>query len=532
MLTRLPSPSELLAGERELALRSTRLFGESGLSLSFDPILHYDVLDALDDEDFNELVMLIYRGAGKTTAIAAWLARKIARNRDFRALVVSSEDQEAEKIVNMTRGFLEAERIVEWYGVFENRRLWSKDEFTVEGRSRAFREPTLAAAGIQNYRAGGHYNCIVKDDINDEKNTDSAEKIASTIDREAGLVPMCDVGERLFITAGTFWDDSDSYMQKLRTYHLVREERHEDGSLRRYMKNNDLSEIDLVDGEKYRTRLFYKPIENEAGEPNFPHIHTRADLARIRMTMRLRPEIYAAQYKLDPIPTENAKFKPEDFRFIDAVPKGVTGDLWCGVDFASSLKAGSDYSAFVIALVTAEFKFYVLEAQREKLDSNQAIERLFSIDAAYPGIRFVIEEDRYVSGLKIAFEERMHQYRKFPSVEYINAHARNKKEARIEAMQGIFRAGSVYFLTGRCDILYDDLRRYPKAKKDAPDAMANVYEKAQGGAPVRQEEMVTEDRFLDVRPIRRSRLGDPDTESYTAARVRRMRAEDIPWKML
>jgi hypothetical protein len=299
------------------------------------------------------------------------------------------------------------------------------------------------------------------------------------------------------------------------------------------MWNNTVSTTKIGNLGSYKVRLFYKPIEDENGEPCFPRTHRKSTIDRIKMTMRLTPEVYAAQYKLDPMPTENAKFKPDDFIFMDAVPKDVRGDLWIGMDFASSLKAGSDYTAWAVALITSDFKWFVLEAGREKIDSNQAIEKIFDLDRAYPGARFAIEEDRYVAGLKIAFEERCHAIRRFPQVEYINAHARLKKEVRIEALQGIFRAKSVVFVSGATELLYQPLRRWPKGKRDVPDAFANIYDLA-SSAPQEQKRQATtdEEAFLDVRRVSRSRLGDSEPEAYNVARVKRMRAEDIPWRML
>lgn len=520
-----------LTEERELALRSTRLLGESGLGLLFDPDLHYDALDALDDEDFDEIVFMEFRGMGKTTKIAAWLARKIAANRDFRALVVSVEDQKAAEIVDMTRQFLESEQMEAWFGPFKNKRLWSADQFTVLGRSRAFREPTLTAAGIYSFRAGGHYNVVVKDDLLDDKNTKDAEKMEAVLIREALLTPMCDVGEKLMVTAGTFWDDSDLNMQKLKTYGLVEVGKDENGGQILTMRNNSVSVTKLHPVGQYKVRLFYKPIEDDNG-PCFPRTHPAERIAQIKMTMRLTPEVYAAQYRLDPMPTENAKFRPEDFKFVDAIPRDVHGDILIGMDFASSLKVDADYTAWVVCLVTADYKWYVLEADRARLDPNEAIEKIFTLNRTYTSAHFAIEEDRYVTGLKIALEEQMHQRRTFPTITYINAHARQKKDSRVEAMSGIFRAGSVTFLSGMCEHLYQALRRHPKGKKDCPDAMANAYEISQAAAPDRKPEQSVndDDRFLDVR--RRSRLPSVDSEGYTAARVRRLSAREIPWRML
>lgn len=527
-----PTYDQFVGEEKELALSSTRLFGESGLSLSFIPEIHYDVLDALDEEDFDELLITMFRGVGKTTMLSAWLARKIARDRDFRALVISIEDKEASKIVDMTRKFLEMPQIVEWYGVFESSRLWSKDSFEVVGRSRPFREATLQAAGVHNFRPGGHFNCIILDDPEDDKSTDDPEKMEATQAREALLAPMCDVGESLRITAGTFWNDSDLYMAKIENFGLSKKVQQADGSTRRVLTNNVVRRVPLGKGKPYTVRFFYKPVEDENGNPMFPGTKYDAHwIARKRMEMRLKPDLYAAQFKLDPVPMENARFRPEDFKFVDQIPNDVEGDLWCGGDFASSLKPGSDYSAFVVALITSDFRWYVMEASKDRYDSNSLIERLFDINRTYPGVKFVLEEDRYAAGIRGMIEERQLNRRDYLDIEWINAHARQKKGARIEAMQGLFRLGAVTFVSGTTQFLYDDLRRYPAGKRDLPDAMANIFEIARSAPPRLSGPQVKEEDFLEVGRVTRSRLND-EAPPMNVTRIRRMSAEEVPWRML
>jgi hypothetical protein len=527
-----PKPREyerFLSDERELALRSTRLLGESGLGLSFDPDLSYDVLDALDGERFRRLFVVKFRGSGKTTEIAAWLTRKIARNRDFRALVVSVDDEKATEIVDMTRKFLETPRLCEWFTPFENRRLWSMDAFEVLGRSRPFREPTVTAAGMRSFRAGGHYNCIVVDDGEDDEWTNSGEKMEATRKREALLAPMCDVGESLRIDRATFWNDMDLTMSLLRTYGLVHEERAPDKSIRRIIRNGERVNVPLSDGSVYPVQVFYKPVEDEAGNPLFPKARSAEWIAAKKMEMRLQPDLYAAQYRLDPIAVETAQFQPQDFRFCDSLPKDVRGDYWCGGDFASSLKPGSDHSAFVVCMVTEDFHFYVVEAFSKQMNGLEAIETLFTLHQSYPGIRFALEEDRYAAGLKVAIEEQMRQRRILLDIEWINAHARTKKESRVEGTTPVFKQGWVTFLTGRADPLYDSLRRHPKGRRDLPDAWANIYEVVQAAPPARKEEALFDER--DLFPVVQRR-GNEQAPSYAPTRIKRLTAEEVPWHLL
>ena len=527
----------LLEAERDMALRSTRLLGESGLGLTFDPDLHYDTLDALDQGDFDHLIWTQFRGAGKSTGITSWLIRNIALFRDFRGLVVSVDDDKATELVKMVRDGLEKldRDRPEWFPPFESKSLWSMDGFEVLGRSRHFREPTLSAAGMRSFRDGPHYNCIVVDDGEDDKWTDGIEKMEATRGRETLLAPMCDqpipwMRRPARLTASTFWNDNDLTMSILRSYGLVKDERQPDGSMRARIKNNDVSRIPLPGGKSYTVRVFYKPIEDEDGHPLFPRTHDAAWIASKRLEMRRKPDLYAAQYRLDPMPSENAKFPPEFFKFIDSLPKGLKGDFWCGLDLASSLKPGSDHTSFVVVYVTEEFHFYVMEATSEKLDGRDAIERLFTLHRSYPGIRFAAEEDRYASGLKLMIEEEMRQRRVLLDIEWINAHARTKKESRVEAVQPLFKNGWVTFLSGRADVLHDSLRRFPRGRKDPADAFANVYEKAQAAPPTKVEENLMDD-WMSVFPTRRSRLGDMDA-APSSSQLRRLRAGDVPARLL
>lgn len=526
--------------ERALALRSTRLLGESGLGLQFDRDLHYDALGALDQGDFDHFVWTQFRGAGKSTAITSWLIRNIALDRDFRGLVVSVDDDKATEIVKMTKDGLEKldRDRPEWFEPFESRVLWSMDAFEVKGRSRHFREPTLSAAGMRSFRDGPHYNCIVIDDGEDDKWTDSFEKMESTRGREALLAPMCDqpikwMGRPARLTASTFWNDQDLTMSILRSYGLVRDQRLPDGSTRARISNNDVARIPLPGGKFYTVRVFYKPVEDEEGRPLFPKTHDAAWIASKRLEMRRKPDLYAAQYRLDPMPSENAKFPPELFKFVDAIPPGLKGEYWCGGDFASSLNPGADHTSFVVVFVTEDFHFYVVEATSEQLNGLEATERLFTLHRSYPGIRFAVEEDRYVAGLKISIEEQMRQRRILLDIEWINAHARGKKESRVEATEALFRQGWVTFLAGRADCLHDSLRRFPKGRKDPADAWANVYEKAQAATPRESaNSAIDDDHFLQMGTISRARLGETPERVYSPTRVRRMRAEDVPFRML
>lgn len=484
----------------------------------------------MDGEDFNHLLWVMFRGSGKTTALACWLAKKIAANRDFRGLVISVDDDKATEIVDFTRKNLEAPQMIEWFTPFESRRLWSMDAFEVLGRSRAFREPTLTAAGIRSFRPGGHYNVIVVDDGEDDAWTDSAEKMENTRRRDALLAPMCDVQESLRVTSSTVWNDMDLSMSYLRAYGLMKEERQKDGSLKRIIRNGSKTAIRLPSGGDYKVQVFYKPVE-EDGAPLFPRFRSADWIAAKRFEMRLQPDQFAANFLLDPMPVENTKFPPEVFRFVEVLPKDVRGDLWCGGDFASSLKPGSDHTALVVCLVTEDFKWFILEAFSRRMDGREAIETLFTLHKSYPGLRFALEEDRYMAGLKLLLEEEMRKRRMLLDIEWINAHARTKKDSRVEAMEPLFKMGAVTFLTGMADPLYDSLRRHPKGRKDLADALANAYEKAQSAPPAKKEALPVDEDWLQV--YGRPRIKSGDIEAVPSPQqLRRIRSGEVNWRQL
>ena len=148
-------------------------------------------LDARHAAQDKRLLLLAFRGCGKSTLVGLWCAWLLARDPQLRILVLAADHALATKMVATVR------RIVLRHpfcghlipnGVGE----WAADRFTVR-RGGALRDPSMAAAGLYGNITGSRADVIVCDDVEVANNCDTQARRAELRERlsetEFVLVP-------------------------------------------------------------------------------------------------------------------------------------------------------------------------------------------------------------------------------------------------------------------------------------------------------------------------------------------------------
>jgi hypothetical protein len=435
------------------------------LRLDFKEEVHGDICAALqrgDSAEIEEILIMLPRGHFKSTLIAAYLAWRIVRNRNFRGIVVAASDDNANKTVFQTRQFLELPLVVELYGDFKTAN-WALGEFIVSGRTQALRDPTLTARGRKNHRPGPHLDVLVFDDFEDDLTTATLDLIESGRRMDENSTPMVDEPGALRITAGTYWSDSDLHCHKEQKFGLMEEIIAEDGRIVRKRVNGVV---------KNKVAYFYKPLYNADGSILFPERFPPEKIASIRMSMT--PSTFAKQYLLDPVHRETAAFRDEDFT-VGPCPFTKYSTI-IGLDLANTVGQDSARTGRVVLFVNPEFRIHIADAKGTKMDGDEQMDMIWQDQQIWDHPTFAIEEENYVRGWKIAFEEQQKQKREWLRIEYINAHGRKAKEERILGLQGLFRSGLVTLSPG-CHDLIHELLRFPVGQyRDVADALVNAVE--------------------------------------------------------
>lgn len=141
------------------------------------PALHLGIARWLQQREAigeRRLLLMAFRGAGKSTIIGQWCAWQLIRNPGVRILVLGADDALAVKMVRNVR------RIVERHPLCRPIRPgraeeWAADRFTV-ARPGAGRDPSMLARGILANITGSRADIIIADDVEVPNTADSEGK--------------------------------------------------------------------------------------------------------------------------------------------------------------------------------------------------------------------------------------------------------------------------------------------------------------------------------------------------------------------
>lgn len=129
--------------------------------------------------------MTIFRGAGKSSLTAIFVAWVLSVDPDLRILVLSAESALARKLVRNTKRILEKHPLTTHLTPTKPDQ-WASDRLTVN-RTKELRDPSLLAKGITSNITGARADIIICDDVEVPNTCDTAQKRADLRTRLAEL---------------------------------------------------------------------------------------------------------------------------------------------------------------------------------------------------------------------------------------------------------------------------------------------------------------------------------------------------------
>ena len=222
------------------------------------------------------LLLMAFRGCGKSTLIGLWCAWQLARRPQTRILVLAADASLAVKMVASVRRIIERHPLCRHLvpGAAE---AWASDRFTV-ARDGALRDPSMMAQGIGGNVTGSRAEIIICDDVEVAGNCDTPGKRAELRERlaEAEFILVPD-GTILFV--GTpHCEDS-----------LYRHPKEDGAFLRGY-------------------RRLAVPVMNAAGASAWPERFPREAVAALRD--RVGPLQFQRQMMLQPVASSAVRLDP------------------------------------------------------------------------------------------------------------------------------------------------------------------------------------------------------------------------------
>lgn len=406
-------------------------------------------------------MVLVPRVCFKTSAITIsappYFTEKY--NPSARTLIDSHVWGYSHQILDEIKERISVEEFVRTFGAWRSPELqWNEDGIIYAGRTVAHKEPTIDTSGLDKDKTGGHYDLIIGDDWHTAKNS----LVVSTIPMHKirhhvqTLYPILEPDGTL-VAIGTRWSHNDTY-----GWVLKRDEKR------------------VREGRAPEYKTFIRKAYNPDGTLFFPEKLSEAFLEEQRYNLEDR--LYSVWYLNEPIEEGSKVFPLAYLRFYtgdfvdDYTPHLVIKDqqvpvyVTMAIDPAFTDKRRSDFTGFTIVGQSDTGEWYVLWAEAFKGLPDQMIERAVYLARRFMPKALSVETIAAQVLLKGTLSRRFRDAGlNIPIHEYKSGRA---KDARIQAMQPMFKAGRVHIMEGQ-EELVRQLTEYPQLEhEDVLDSLA------------------------------------------------------------
>ena len=412
------------------------------------PTLHRELCWVVESGAFSKKLVMIPRGMFKTTIANIGRAlQKLTQDQNNRIIIACNTDRIAESRLRIIKSHIERNPLFRWLypEIKPSREKWTSHEILIE-RSGDFADSSISIVGVGSALAGRHCTTFIKDDIVDDKNTNTPELIQGVIEWDASTIPIFDVpesGEAEEIVIGTPWTHTDAYSVKRR-----------DPEYAVYIRH---------------------ALENAKGEPDFdkgeaifPERFPRKRLENIRRRIE-NDDLFFCQYMCDPHGGGSADFKREYIHYYDTAPGELEISITLDPGGIKDLTT-SDYTAFVVVGVDVRNDWYVLETVRQRMNPREIIGEMFRLCEKWKPHTLGIEMVAWQRTLHYFAIEEMRKTGKFLPIKELKTDTSISKQMRIRGLIPRFSAGTI-FLRDNMKELEDEIFQRVR-NDDVVDALA------------------------------------------------------------
>jgi predicted phage terminase large subunit-like protein len=414
------------------------------------------------------MMVLLPRGHLKTHVLAlagsAWM---IINNPDTRILFMQSSGRKATENMYSLSSILDSEIFKHYFGDIipdrASRRRWNQNEIEVN-RAGNYPEATITARGVGSRITGGHYDCIISDDLIDLEDADSDTTMDSAITWHKHSTPLfVDPSRGLNIVIGTRWSESDLY-----------------GWVKANQKMYQVLEAGCFADERCAEWDFAEP-----GDPIWPERFSKEVLEQIHDKIN-DDFIFSHQYLNIPLSDELRRFKERDiqwYKWEEANKEIVSGERKyrveklfkvLTVDPSVGESRDSDESAIVVTGIDRKSaNIFVLEAWAERVITPDLISKIMELHERWSPHVTGIEDAGFQKTLKYPLRQQMMwSNRQFAIVPL--KHGGKAKFKRIEGVTPYVANQQVFMRKDHGKLLNQLLSFHPSMKghDDLIDALA------------------------------------------------------------
>lgn len=168
--------------EREIYKKS--LYRTAKYLLGFSDVninTHGDMVRALEELEFrtngiaNALIVMPRGSLKSSISSIAFPIWRLLRDPNKRILIDSATYDLSTQLLSAIANHLESPPVTSLFGTFKTKGDWSSKSLTIAQRTKILATPSLVAGGIGSPKVGSHFDIIICDDINTDKNSATPE---------------------------------------------------------------------------------------------------------------------------------------------------------------------------------------------------------------------------------------------------------------------------------------------------------------------------------------------------------------------
>lgn len=321
----------------------------------------------------NKLLMLP-RGHLKSHIVATWCAWIITRHPEVTILYVSATASLAETQLYAIKNMLGSSTYRRYFPEYVHpqegkREKWSATSLSIDHvrrKSEGIRDCTINTAGLTTNTTGWHADVIVSDDLVVPENAYTEDGRESVSRKSSQFTSIRNAGG-FTLACGTRYHPRDVYSTwKEQVYEVY----DDDG-----FKVDEQQVWEIFEREVETDGVYIWP--RTVREDGKAFGYNQQILARIRAEYADKVQFYA-QYYNNPNDPQSDRISRDKFQYFNPRLlnkesgrwwyKGRKLNIYASIDFAFSLKKGSDYTAIVVVGIDCDSNIYVLDIDRFKSD--------------------------------------------------------------------------------------------------------------------------------------------------------------------
>lgn len=421
--------------------------------------VHKELCTFIDENKKKKKLVLIPRGHLKSSVVTVGRSlQAICANPNVRILLANATYGLACSFLTEIKRHLKNNEKIKmfWGDLAKDPEKWSENQISlnrgtsIEGK----KEATVTAMGLESNLTSQHYDIIIADDLVNKDYVNTPEQIQKSIDFYKECLNLLDPGGEM-ILIGTRWHDSDLYGWLLDP------------------ENNAVDDFETFIRESHTGSL----DTDEGFSALYPEKFDRKHL--FKLYQQQGPYVFSCQYLNNPIPVDDADFRPEWFHYYD--PEDLRGknlNKFLLIDPAISLEKRADYSALVSIGVDEFSNVYILRIDRAKLPPDLLIELIFQLSLEFNYQAISLEDVAYQKVLHYSLENEMRERQVYLPIKQFKPNNRTKDQ-RIRGLQPLYANGKVFHRRDLANMnhLEDELLRFPRSKHDdTADALSQMLD--------------------------------------------------------